>query len=39
MEFKDRMNLLDDLTRKIVIEGRVRNIETAREIARRWIKY
>lgn len=39
MEFKDRMNLLDDLTRKIIIVGRVRNVETAREIARRWLNY
>ena len=39
MEFKDRMELLNDLTRKIVVQGRVRNPELAREIARRWLRY
>ncbi|MBS1266258.1 MAG: hypothetical protein MAG795_00225 [Candidatus Woesearchaeota archaeon] len=36
---KDRFKVLDELTRKIVVKGRITNKTLAREIARRWMKY
>ncbi len=36
---KDRFQLLNELTRKIVIQGNITNKTQAREIARRWMRY
>jgi len=39
MEFNKRMDLLEELTKKIFLMGNVRNRQLAEEIARRWLKY